>query len=252
MRLEGAPSWCEVAGGATLGHRPEHLPSQSLRVVEHRIASRSGPPLGAICAAFPVNTMPRALELEALAMASELATLAIETSRLYSDLVRRSEFDLLTDIRNRFSLEKRLKTLIDVARESAGIFGLIYIDLDNFKDVNDNFGHQTGDLYLREATQRMKRQVRPGDTLARLGGDEFAVLVPHVHRRVEVEEIAHRLEHCFSEVFVLDEHIVHGSASIGFALYPENGATVDSLLKAADDAMYAVKRKRPDENQASS
>ena len=119
-----------------------------------------------------------AIESEALSMAAGLATLAIETRRLYSDLRRRSEFDLLTDIHNRFSLEKLLDAQIEEARENAGIFGLIYIDLDEFKPINDLYGHHVGDLYLQEVAQRMKQQLRAADMLARLGGDEFAALVP--------------------------------------------------------------------------
>ena len=122
--------------------------------------------------------MPHADEEKALSSAAELATLAIETRRLHADLVHRSEFDLLTDVQNRFSFERHLDRLIGEARNSAGIFGVIYIDLDDFKSVNDLYGHQVGDLYLQQVTSRMKRQLRPGDMLARLGGDEFAVLVP--------------------------------------------------------------------------
>ena len=152
-----------------------------------------------------------------------LATLAIETRRLYNDLLHRSEFDLLTDIHNRFSLEKHLDTLIEEARQSAGIFGLIYIDLDEFKQVNDLYGHHVGDLYLQEVAERMKLQLRAHDLLARLGGDEFAVLVPMVRNRAGVEEIAQRLERCFDDPFALQGHL-QGAASFGIALYPEDGA----------------------------
>jgi GGDEF domain-containing protein len=93
--------------------------------------------------------------------------------RLDADLRHRSEFDLLTDVHNRFSLERRLKRQIDLARHSAGIFGLIYIDLDRFKQINDLYGHHTGDLYLQAVARALKHQLRPGDLLARLGGDEF-------------------------------------------------------------------------------
>ncbi len=110
-------------------------------------------------------------------MAAGLATLAIETSRLYSELVHRSEFDLLTDVPNRFAMKKALAALIEESRQSAAIFGVMYVDLNEFKQVNDEYGHQFGDMYLKEIALRMKRQLRPGDTLARLGGDEFAVLV---------------------------------------------------------------------------
>jgi diguanylate cyclase (GGDEF)-like protein len=177
-------------------------------------------------------------------MAVALIALATETRRLYTDLRHRSEFDLLTDIHNRFSLDKYLDRQIEEARQNAGIFGLIYIDLDKFKQVNDIYGHQMGDLYLQEAALRMKRQLRGVDMLSRLGGDEFAVLLPKVKNRAKVEEIAQRLERCFDEPFVLEGLTLRGSASIGIALYPENGATRDELLSAADAAMYAIKRTR--------
>jgi diguanylate cyclase (GGDEF)-like protein len=239
LSLHGAPCWCQIADGAQLGNCPPKL--TALRIVRHQIPARTGPPLGMIFAGFDPLAKPRANESEALSMAAELATLAIETRRLYTDLRHRSEFDLLTDIHNRFSLGKHLDAMIEEARRKAGIFGLIYMDLDKFKQVNDLCGHQTGDLYLQEAALRMKRQLRPGDLLARLGGDEFAALVSVVRNRAEAEEIAVRLERCFDEPFALEGHLLHGSVSIGLALYPEDGASQDSLLRAADAAMYQAK-----------
>jgi diguanylate cyclase (GGDEF)-like protein len=244
VRLNGAPCWCQVVDGATLGNRPFQLPSPSLRTVEHQIAARSGSTLGSVFAAFDVRKESDAEEMAALAMAAELATLAIETSRLYSDLVYRSEFDLLTDVQNRFAMEKTLDAMIQTARETAGIFALIYIDLNEFKQVNDLHGHLVGDLYLQEVSRRMKRQLRPGDLLARLGGDEFAVLVSEVRNRADVEEITSRLESCFHEPFIGDGYILRGSASFGIALYPEDADSADSLLRGADAAMYVAKYTR--------
>jgi diguanylate cyclase (GGDEF)-like protein len=242
FRLGGVPCWCSVTDGARLGsHSPE---PQSRRVVSEPIPSRSGTPLGALFAACDPATAPSALESEALSLGARMATLAIETRRLYSDLLHRSEFDLLTDIHNRFSLDKRLDALIEVARLNAGIFGLIYIDLDEFKQVNDAYGHQVGDLYLQEVALRMKRQLRGGDLLARLGGDEFAALICAIPSRAGVEEIAHRLERCFDAPFSVEGYVLHGSASVGIALYPEDGATRDSLLSAADADMYVAKHTR--------
>ena len=134
--------------------------------------------------------------------------------------------------------------MISEARRSAQIFGFIFIDLDQFKQVNDQYGHQVGDMYLQEAALRMKHQLRLGDTLARLGGDEFAVVVAAVHNRSDVHEIAHRLEHSFDNPFAVGGHVVRGSASIGVALYPEDADSADSLLKTADAAMYLVKQSR--------
>ena len=239
FKLRGAPCWCQVVDGAKLGNSPASL--LGLRVIQHQILARSGQTLGTIFAAVDQRTKPRDIEPEALAIAAELITLAIETRRLYSDLLRRSEFDLLTDIHNRFSLDKRLDALIAECRRNAGIFGLIYIDLNGFKQINDHYGHRVGDLYLQQVTLRMKHQLRPADMIARLGGDEFAVLVPTIHNRADVEEITTRLKRSFDEPFLIDGQTIHGSASLGIAIYPENGATRDSLLNSADAAMYVIK-----------
>jgi diguanylate cyclase (GGDEF)-like protein len=141
-------------------------------------------------------------------------------------------------------MEKHLDAMIESARQSAGIVGFIFIDLDEFKQVNDQYGHQVGDLFLQEAARRMQRQLRPGDILARLGGDEFAALVSTAHNRPDVLEIALRLERCFDEPFAVGGHVLHGSASVGFAIYPEDAPSADSLLSAADAVMYAVKQSR--------
>jgi diguanylate cyclase (GGDEF)-like protein len=239
FRLNGAPCWCQMSDGTQLGNCPPKL--SALRIVEEEIPARSGPSFGVIVAAFDALTKPCADESEALSVAAALATLAIESRRLYSDLRRRSEFDLLTDIHNRFSLERHLDVLIDECRREAEVFGLIFIDLDKFKQVNDQYGHRIGDLYLQEVALRMKRQLRGQDMLARLGGDEFAILVPLVRSRAGGEEITHRLERCFDEPFVIEGCVLHGSASVGLAIYPEDGGTRDSLLSASDAAMYVAK-----------
>jgi len=238
--LHGAPCWCEIAGGARLGNCPPG--SQSLRVVREDIPGRSGSPLGTLFAAFARSAPAAANETEALTLGAQIATVAIETRRLYSDLVHRSEFDLLTDINNRFALDKHLEAMIDDARQRAGVFGLIYIDLDEFKQVNDLYGHRVGDLYLQEVARRMSRQLRAGDVLGRLGGDEFAAVVAVVCTRAGVEEIAQRLMQSFNEPFMVEGYTLHGSASVGVALYPEDGTTKDSLLSAADAAMYVAKQ----------
>jgi diguanylate cyclase (GGDEF)-like protein len=121
---------------------------------------------------------------------------------------------------------------------------LIYIDLDKFKPINDHYGHHVGDLFLQEVALRMKRQLRGGDMLVRLGGDEFAALVSEARNRAGVEEAKLRLERCFDEPFEVNGHMLQGAASFGIALYPEDGTTNDSLLTAADAAMYEVKHSK--------
>jgi diguanylate cyclase (GGDEF)-like protein len=242
FRLQGTPCWCQIADGAQLGNMPADL--TPFRVIQEPIASRSGPPLGTLSAAFIASTKPQAIESETVSRAAALATLAIETRRLYTDLVHRSKFDLLTDIHNRFSLEEYLDEQIEAARQNASIFGLIYIDLNDFKQVNDVYGHQVGDLYLCEVAIRVKGQLRAVDMLARLGGDEFAVLVPRVRNRAEVDAVASRIEHCLEEPFAVEGSHIYGSGSIGIALYPEDGTTRDSLFNTADAAMYVNKHIR--------
>jgi diguanylate cyclase (GGDEF)-like protein len=251
FRLQGAPCWCESVDG-TLAGVPPSEESTGLRILREQIVARSGAQLGVIFATLGVKVRPSAQHTETLSMGARLAALAIETRRMNDDLLHRSEFDLLTDIHNRFYLEKHLEARIEEARQNSSIFGLIYIDLDEFKLVNDICGHRIGDLYLREAALRMKRQLRSQDLLARLGGDEFAVLVPAVRSRADVEEIAQRLEHCFDDPMNLEERTMQGTASLGIALYPEDGATVDELLCAADVAMYQAKHGKKSAGHAES
>jgi diguanylate cyclase (GGDEF)-like protein len=242
FRLHGAPCWCQLADGSHFGNCPPKL--SALRIVEDEIPARSGAASGIILAAFDALTKPAPCESAALSAAAALAALAIETRRLYLDLRRRSEFDQLTEVHNRFSLDKYMDALLEKARQEGDTFGLIYIDLDKFKQVNDQFGHGIGDLYLQAVAARMKQQLRAGDMLARLGGDEFAVLLSTVRTRELAEEIVHRLERCFEEPFMIEGFILQGSASIGLALYPEDGATRDSLLTASDTTMYVAKNSK--------
>ena len=240
--LNGAPCWCQVTEGPLLGHPPAN--KTELRIISQEIHSRTGLVLGTLYAALESMEENKIDEEEALTAGVRLATLSIETRKLYSDLLHRSEFDLLTDMYNRFSLDRHLLELIEKAKESGSNFGLIYVDLDDFKLVNDMYGHHIGDLYLQEVSLRMKRQLRTGDILGRLGGDEFAALVTVVRGRSDVEEIATRMERCFDAPFALEGYVLRGAASVGMAIYPIDGSTSDSLLSAADAAMYQAKNSR--------
>jgi diguanylate cyclase (GGDEF)-like protein len=242
FRLNGAACWCELADGRQRGTRPKQF--TDLRIVENRILSRSGAQLGVINAAFHVKTKPLKIETEALSSAAGLIALAIENRRLYSDLQHRSEFDLLTELHNRFSLEKRLGEMIQQAEAEKSSFGLLYIDLDGFKLINDHYGHHIGDRYLQQVTLRMKHQLRPNDIMARLGGDEFAVLLHTAGTHEEIHSVVARLDSCFSDPFQVDGNQIHGAASFGVALFPIDGSSQDSLLNSADAAMYVAKHRR--------
>ncbi|MGA8087498.1 MAG: GGDEF domain-containing protein [Terracidiphilus sp.] len=234
--------WCEMPDGARLGNAPAK--ARGLRTIRLDIPARAGGSLGTLFAATEAGEPHPHDESSALEEGVRLATLAIETRRLYKDLVYRSEFDLLTDIHNRYSLDRYLEQLIEKSRVEGSIFGIVYIDLDEFKQVNNFYGHHIGDLYLQEVSMRMKRQLRSGDMLARLGGDEFAALVPVVRTHSALEEIAQRLERCFDAPFAVEGYVLRGGASVGVALYPDDGTSAEDLLSAADAAMYVAKHTK--------
>jgi diguanylate cyclase (GGDEF)-like protein len=234
--------WCEMPDGARLGNAPAK--SRGLRSIRLDIPARAGGALGTLFAATEAGEPQPQDEAPAMEAGVRLATLAIETRRLYKDLVYRSEFDLLTDIHNRQSLDRCLNELIEKSKVEPCIFGIVYIDLDEFKQVNDFYGHHIGDLYLQEVSMRMKRQLRSGDILARLGGDEFAALAPIVRSRSALDEVAQRLERCFDAPFAVEGYVLRGGASVGTALFPDDGTSADGLLSAADAAMYVAKHTK--------
>jgi diguanylate cyclase (GGDEF)-like protein len=241
--LGGAPCWCERSDGFCLGQPPDNL--DGLRVIRMETPARNGAPSTTFLAGVEPSRSSLTSEPDAFSVGIRLAMLAIETRNLYSDLRHRSEYDLLTDTCNRFSLENRMEAEFVAAEVGGEKFALIYMDLDKFKEVNDRYGHRTGDLYLQQVVLRMKQQLRDGDMLARIGGDEFAVLVSRVRGRGDAEEIAQRLQDCFNEPFNIEGQSISGSTSIGIAVYPEDGVTKDSLQHTADAAMYADKHGGP-------
>lgn len=247
FKFLGAPCWCELNEGRVRGNEPQSF--TGLRKVEVDIQSRSGSLLGRVSAAFHIATEPTSEERGTLSVAAGLIALAIENRRLYTDLQHRSEFDLLTDVHNRFSFERHIADLIAQCDREDRKFGIVYIDLDGFKLINDTYGHQVGDKFLQQVSLRVKRQLRPGDILARLGGDEFAVAVNNVGRQEELYAIIDRLSTCFDTPFSIEGNVLTGSASLGCALYPIDGRTGDSLLNSADAAMYVVKHSKRKANR---
>ena len=119
--------------------------------------------------------------------------------------------------------------------------GVLFLDLDNFKKINDTLGHPVGDRLLAAAAQRLALCLREEDVLARLGGDEFVVLLPQIHTGEDTAIVARKLINSLTRPFDIDGQELSTSTSIGIALYPANGADVDILLKHADTAMYDAK-----------
>jgi diguanylate cyclase (GGDEF)-like protein len=229
--------WCELPNGTRVGTVTDI--NSSVRVVRRDIFSGVGERLGSLVLVGADVGGSHAGEV--MEMGASLAALAIDSRRLYETLVHRSQHDQLTNAANRFLLENRLDEVIAYASRNDTQFALIYIDLNQFKGVNDLYGHRVGDVYLQQAAQRFSEKLRGMDTLARVGGDEFIALIPTARSRAEVEEIGNRLLRCFDNPFVIESFAIRGSASIGIAIFPENGRTKEELKRFADAAMYANK-----------
>jgi diguanylate cyclase (GGDEF)-like protein/PAS domain S-box-containing protein len=158
--------------------------------------------------------------------------------------------DALTELPNRRLFQKRLAALLDDIRsghasaaDASDSFAVLLVDLDGFKAVNDSLGHAVGDETIRFAAMRLKRCIREEDLVARIGGDEFVVILCNLEAPQQAAEIAERIIGELSKSFFVHGHSVTLSASIGIALYPDDGQDADSLLRTADAAMYRVKEQ---------
>jgi len=149
--------------------------------------------------------------------------------------------DSLTNLPNREMFNGMLRRAIDAAERYRRQFAVLFIDLDRFKVINDSLGHDAGDMLLVEVGGRLRRALRSSDVVARLGGDEFVVILEETAERPEVERIAGELLSVLSQPLQLSGHECHTTASIGIAMYPSDGADIQTLTKNADMAMYLAK-----------
>jgi len=149
--------------------------------------------------------------------------------------------DMLTRLPNRTLLNDRLSQALSHARRNHTHLSVMFLDLDRFKMINDTLGHLVGDRLLQAVALRLRRCLREGDTLARLGGDEFTLLLPAVESKQDAELIAQKIIKCLTQPFKIDDNELFVSASIGISHFPEDGDSIESLIKHADIAMYSVK-----------
>ena len=169
-----------------------------------------------------------------------LAT-AIEREDARNRLTWLAQFDTLTGLPNRHRLSTCLEEAIDAAGAAGARAGVMFIDLDRFKSVNDMLGHSVGDELLAQAGRRLLDCVRSADVVARLGGDEFAVVLPRFDSTAEAEQIAQRIVAALAEPFLLQGQQLFISASVGIAAWPDDGRDAAALLRSADTAMYSAK-----------
>ena len=156
-------------------------------------------------------------------------------------LHRLAYFDHLTELPNRRLLEERLGQTLATANANDWLVALLYLDLDRFKTINDSLGHPFGDKLLQAVAERLARHIRDSDTLARFSGDEFAVVLANVGTRQNAIRVAQKILDALAEPFILEDHEVYMSISIGIALYPDDAANGEELIKNADIAANYAK-----------
>lgn len=168
----------------------------------------------------------------------------ITMRKMYEEqLVRQAQYDQLTGLPNRLLALDRLSQVLYRARQSSGVVALMFVDLDNFKNINDTLGHAAGDQLLVDAAARLRRCVRTSDTIARLGGDEFLIVLPDLSAVADSEIIGHKILDMFSRPFRLNGQEFFITASVGVAFYPSDGDDPHILLRNADAALYRAKEQ---------
>lgn len=185
-------------------------------------------------------------DVETLSLMSELIAAAMfhaarsETSELF----HRATHDPLTGIANRALFYDRLRTSLTLAGRHDEKLGVLHIDMDDLKPLNDRLGHQAGDHALIELATRLTKAARASDTVARLGGDEFGMVLPRLSSRDEARWVAQRMAESFASPFRFADQELPIRASFGMAMFPEDGDTPERLVERADHEMYSNKRAR--------
>ena len=171
-----------------------------------------------------------------------LRSALVAASQTREELRTLAYHDTLTGLPNRSLLQDRLAIAIAHARRQANRLAVLFLDLDDFKAVNDSFGHAFGDRLLVEVAGRLRASVRSGDSVARFGGDEFVVLLDEVSEAQDAARVAKKVLEALRAPYRLDGRLVRVAASVGMSVFPDDGASCGELLRQADAAMYRNKQ----------
>ncbi|HER24476.1 MAG TPA: diguanylate cyclase [Candidatus Atribacteria bacterium] len=185
-------------------------------------------------------------DIKLMEFVSQQVATAIERKQAEEKLKFLGLYDSLTKLPNRVLFYDRIRQEIAYAKREQKKFALLFLDLDNFKKINDKFGHEIGDKLLLEVARKFSELLRETDTICRLGGDEFIILLPRLRQpRENAEGLAGKIIHILSEPLSIDQHQIYVNTSIGIALYPDDGEKEEGLINRADQAMYAAKKEGP-------
>jgi diguanylate cyclase (GGDEF)-like protein len=180
---------------------------------------------------------------EQLVVSSLQAQTDVEVAeRALEDVSRAAEHDVLTELPNRLLLLDRFAQAINVAKRHDAMLALLFLDINNFKQINDTLGHAVGDEVLRRAAQCLASAVRDADTVSRHGGDEFVILLAEVARASDATLVAEKVIATLGVPHRIGDHVLRLTASIGISVYPEDGKDAETLIAHADAAMYRAKR----------
>ncbi|MDM5177117.1 EAL domain-containing protein [Massilia sp. DJPM01] len=191
--------------------------------------------IGMLSSAF--NTMLDRIQKRESELEAEIA----ERKRVEVKLDRLAHFDNVTQLHNRHFFNDRLEAVIARAQRCQERAVVMFIDLDNFKAVNDTLGHDIGDELLRLVSRSLSDTLRPGDAIARIGGDEFAIILENVHQIGDAAMVAEKCLQRIAQPVAIAGHEIHISASIGLSVFPDHASSMHELLKYADSAMYYAK-----------
>lgn len=156
-------------------------------------------------------------------------------------IYKQAHYDSLTNLANRTLLHQRLQLLIEEGFTLNKKFGVLFLDLDRFKKINDTLGHDAGDELLVKMSKLLLLSTRKSDTVGRLGGDEFLVLIDNVESEDTLTRIAHKIIHAIDKPITIKDSLLHVTTSIGISMFPEHGADFNELIKNADIALYEAK-----------
>ncbi len=205
------------------------------------IFQKDGARIGLIVIYSRESCGPSAAQRRIMLTAGELCTVVVDHYQTHHQLAHLVQHDSLTGLPNRILFEDRLHQALASSRREGRLVGLLAMDIDRFKSINDTLGHQSGDSLLQQFAQRLRENLRSSDTIARMGGDEFTIILPDLKAPEHAAIVARKLIAAAQEPFSILGREVHVSTSLGIAIFPTDGTDSPSLQKTADEALYRVK-----------